>query len=99
MTLPYVPKMSRVTEGRRLLAEVRKMNIDGTERQVIELPFEIRREHWAEYEFADGGGVRFKAAVTRIWQVLDDAGQPDRLENGDLSLAIESTNLVVSDTS
>ena len=81
------------------MAEVRTIDVNGEERQVIELPFEIRREAWAEYTFADGGGVRFKAVVKRIWQVLDDQGNPAHLDNGDVFLIVESQNLVVADTS
>ena len=96
--LAYRPAKQNQQKGDGM-AEVRTMDIDGEERQVVERPFEIRREVWSEYEFADGGGVRFKTVVKRIWQVLDDDGKPARHDNGDLVLIAESQNIVVADTS
>ena len=86
--LAYRPaKQDRAKEGQ--MAEVRKMNFGGEERSVIELPFEIRREDWAEYAFADGGGVRVKVVVARVWQVVNDDGKPVYDEDGDRAIITE----------
>lgn len=78
------------------MAEVRKLNVNGTERDAIEVPFEIRREDWAEYEFTDGGKMRAKTTVKRIWQVIDDQGNHVRHPNGDRFLVVEHGTEVVT---
>ena len=78
------------------MAEVRKVNVNGVERDAIELQFEIRREDWAEYEFVDGGTMRAKTTVKRIWQVIDEDGKPVKHANGDRFLVVEHGTEVVT---
>ena len=53
------------------MAKMMKMDVGGTIRDVIEVPFEIVKEPWAEYEMLDGGRLR----VRHILQRLFDAGE------------------------
>ena len=85
-----------MTERDNIVAEVRKLNVNGTERDAIEVQFEIRREDWAEYEFVDGGTMRAKTTVKRIWQVIDEQGNHVRHPNGDRFLVVEHSTEVVT---
>jgi hypothetical protein len=79
----------RPPRGGAKMAEVREMEADGTTVKVIEIRFEIRREDWSEYAFADGGGLRFRPIIRRLWQVVDDDGTPVYLPDGDRYVIVE----------
>ena len=42
----------------------------------IEREFEIDREQWNVYKLLDGGTVRMKTSVQKIYQVVDADGNP-----------------------
>ena len=42
----------------------------------VEQQFEIGREDWNEYKLLDGGVVRLKTTVQRIFRVVDEEWQP-----------------------
>ncbi len=73
-----------------------KLTLNGKEQEVIELDYEIKREDWNEYILLDGGSVRVRLLVSKIYRVLDDNGQPAWNEDGSPYFAITSGNVVVS---
>ena len=42
----------------------------------IEVDFEPPSEPWVRYKLLDGGEVRLKTAVRKIYQMVDEAGTP-----------------------
>ena len=71
------------------MALVKKVVYDGEEQNFVEVPFEIVREDWSEYSFADGGRVRVKTVVTRLSQMVDDDGQPMLDPSGERIILVE----------
>ena len=66
---------------------------DGTH-PAIEIPFTITKEDWAEYALDDGGRVRVKTTVTRLFVLLGEDEQPLRDELGNRVLAAHHTTQV-----
>ena len=80
------------------MAEKRRFPIGGKEMDGVEVAFEPVREPWSEYELTDGGRVRIRPSVQRIFQLLDDAGKPARTPDGGRMIVVQSRNdLVVQD--
>lgn len=73
----------------------RKFPLGDREIEGIEIAFEPVRETWNQYELSDGGRVRMRVTVQRIFQILDDDGKPARNEKGERILVVESSNQVV----
>ena len=48
----------------------------------IERAFEIDREQWNVYRLLDGGTVRVKTSVQKIYQVVDSEGKPVHDQTG-----------------
>jgi hypothetical protein len=65
------------------MAKMMKMDVGGTIRDVIEVPFEIVKEPWAEYEMLDGGRLRVRHILQRLFVVCDEEGKPATDEAGD----------------
>ena len=78
------------------MPEIIKINVDGEERNAIEMPFEIVKEDWAEYEFADGGRVRLKTTMIKVLALVDAEGAYLRDPVGDRILSVSHNTLVVA---
>jgi hypothetical protein len=88
----------RASRTGRMAAMARIVRVklgDGRDVSAIEVPFEIRREDWNEYELADGGRVRVKNVVHKILRVVDDDGKQVYDANGD-PVMIARNNVVIS---
>lgn len=72
-----------------------KLTVNGKEQNVIELDFETTREEWNEYKLLDGGSVRVKTVVQRIFRVLDEQGNPTSNEDSSPNVAITSGTMIV----
>ena len=48
----------------------------------VERDFEIDREQWNVYRLLDGGTVRVKTSVQKIYQVVDAEGNPVHDQTG-----------------
>lgn len=72
-----------------------KMNLGGKEVLVQELDFEIGREEWNEYRLLDGGKVRVKNTVVRIFRVVDEEGHQVFNADNDPEIAVRATTQVV----
>jgi hypothetical protein len=72
------------------------VNVNGEDREAVEVDFEIQKEVWNEYASADGGHVRMRTSVTRILRVLDAEGRPAKNPEGDPLLIVQSQNVVIA---
>ena len=73
-----------------------KMTINGKLCKVQGVDFEIGREEWNEYKLLDGGVIRVKLVVTRIYQVLDEDGKPVPNQDGSLQYGVQSQVMLVA---
>lgn len=73
-----------------------QINVGGTLLDVIEQDFEIQREDWNEYKLLDGGIIRLKTTVQRIFRVLDDQGKPKYAPDGDPEVVVRHNTQVVA---
>ena len=80
------------------MAEKRRFPVGDKEMDGIEVAFDPVKEPWSEYELTDGGRVRIRPSVQRIFQLLEEDGKPARAPDGARLLVIQSKNeLVVQD--
>jgi hypothetical protein len=63
---------------------------------VMEQDFEIVREEWNEYKLLDGGIIRVKTTVQRIFRALDDQGKPRNTPEGDPEMIVRHNTQVVA---
>ena len=56
---------------------------DGQQVDAVELEFKTVREEWNDYELADGGRVRVKTSVMKVFRILDAEGKPGFTPDGD----------------
>ncbi len=78
------------------MARMMKVKLgDGRDVNAIEVPFEIKREEWNEYELTDGGRLRVKTVVHKILKVVDEDGKQLYDNNGD-PIMIARNNVIIS---
>ena len=75
---------------------MKKIRVGDREVNAREEDFEIVREEWNEYKFLDGGSVRVKTTVARIFRVLDDEGQPVYDQDGDPQVVVRHNTQIVA---
>ena len=73
-----------------------KMRVGDESLEVLEQQFEIERESWNEYKLLDGGTVRVKTSIHRIFRVLDADGRPAYNDQGDPYMVIRHKTDVVA---
>jgi len=78
------------------MATVVKIKLGDREVDAREEQFEIKREDWNDYELADGGRIRVKTVVTKIFRVLDETGKPAVNADGEPFVVVRSTNQVTA---
>ncbi len=78
------------------MARIEKVKAGAQEVDAIERDFEIGREEWNEYKLLDGGLVRVKTTVSRIYQVVDEQGNPRCNEDGSPMMLVKHKSDVVS---
>jgi len=78
------------------MVKVQKVKLGNQEVDAIELDFEIRREEWNEYTLLDGGRVRGKLSVAKIFRILDAEGKPAYGPDGDPQMIVRHKVEVVS---
>lgn len=72
---------------------------DGQDYDAIEQTFEIGSENWSEYKLTDGGIIRVKTSVQKVYRLLDADGNPAVTPDGDPSVLVRhSTQVVASDS-
>ncbi len=76
----------------------KRIKVGDREVNAREEDFEIVREDWNEYRLLDGGSVRVKTTVARIFRVLDDDGRPLHDQDGDPQVVVRhNTQIVAAD--
>ena len=74
-----------------------QIELQGQMFNVIEHEFEIAGpENWHEYRLLDGGRVKIKTVVTRIFTVVDTAGKVQRGPEGEPQMIVRHTQIVVA---
>jgi hypothetical protein len=80
-----------------MAGKIVKLKIEnGQTVDAIEVDFVPKSENWAEYDLADGGRVRVKTVVQRIFRIVDDEGRPTRTDDGDPAVVVRHGALIVS---
>ena len=74
----------------------KRINVGGREVNAREEDFEIVREDWNEYRLLDGGSIRVKTTVARIFRVLDDEGRPVYDQDGDPQMVVRHNTQIVA---
>ena len=73
----------------------RRFPVGDKEMDGVEIDFDPVKEQWNEYELRDGGRIKMRLTVQRVYQMLDEQGQPAKTPTGDRFLVIESQNQMV----
>jgi hypothetical protein len=68
---------------------------DGRKVLVVEVDFEIIQEDWNEYRLNDGGKLRLKTNLVRVFRIVDEQGQPVHDANGDTEYFVQTGMLIV----
>ena len=68
----------------------------GGEVDAVELDFNVTREEWNEYKLIDGGVVRVKTNVQRIFAVLNPDGTRRKQPDGSPALVVAHKSDVVA---
>ena len=74
----------------------KRIKVGDREVNAREEDFEIVREGWNEYRLLDGGSVRVKTTVARIFRVLDDDGRPVYDQDGDPQVVVRHNTQIVA---
>ena len=78
------------------MGRIVKVKFGELEVDAVESEFEIGREEWNEYKLLDGGTVRLKTTVTRIYRAVDSQGQTRFNADGSPMIAVTHRSDVVS---
>lgn len=79
------------------MAKIVKLPVEGGESvSAIEVDFKPVREDWDEYELADGGRVRLKTVVQRIFRIVDADGRPTTNAEGDPAIVVRHGTMIVA---
>jgi len=70
--------------------------VNGQSTPCIELDFKVSDEQFNRYELLDGGEVRVKTVVLRIFQVVDDQGHVKLQADGTPLVIINNQCFVVA---
>ena len=74
----------------------KRIKVGDREVNAREEDFEIVREDWNEYRLLDGGSVRVKTTVARIFRVLDEEGRPVYDQDGDPQVVVRHNTQIVA---
>ena len=77
------------------MARIVKLKTPQGEVSAIEQQWEIGKEEWNEYKLLDGGVVRLRTTVQKIYRVLDADGKPAYTSEGDPSFMVRHNTQVV----
>ena len=73
-----------------------KVRAGDQEFNAIEQQFEIASETWNEYRLLDGGTVRLKTSVQKVFRIVDEEGNPSHTPEGDPHVMVRHNTVVVS---
>lgn len=72
-----------------------KVPYQGQMVDAIELDFQPVSEPWSEYELMDGGKVRTRSTVARIFWLVDEQGVPMRDADGQAMILLHHQEQMV----
>jgi len=73
------------------MAKIVKVDVGGGNLvDATEQDFQVQREEWNVYDLADGGRVRVKASVFKIFRVVDASGKPASGPDGEPLVVVKS---------
>ena len=78
------------------MAGIVKIKVGNEEVDAIEQQFNIQREEWNEYKLFDGGLVRLKTSIQRIFRVVDSDGNPTHNAQGDPNIVVRHRSDIVA---
>ena len=78
------------------MARIIKITAGNQEINGLAQDFNIQREEWNDYTLLDGGTVRVKTTVLRIYQVVDDDGAPRNNTDGSPMMVVQHKTDIVS---
>jgi len=78
------------------MAKITKLSVGGQELQVVEQDFETVKEDWNEYRLLDGGRIRLKTTVQKVYRILDPAGKPAFTPDGEPNVVVRHVSQVVA---
>ena len=67
---------------------IQHVTIGDQEFNAIEQQFEIAQENWNEYKLLDGGSVRVKLTVSRIFRIVNEDSVQIYNDDGDPELIV-----------
>jgi hypothetical protein len=70
------------------------LHLPSGDAQAIELDFEPTQEPWSEYRLANGGTIRVRAVVNKLYRLLDAEGNPAYNRAGEPSVAASGSTLI-----
>ena len=79
-----------------MMRRIVKVRVQGQEVEAVEEDFAVAREEWNEYKLLDGGAVRVKTTVSRIYRLVDSEGNPRYDGDGSPSFVVMHKSDVVS---
>ena len=99
--LPSSPLLSDMeTNNRRdgvgVMAKIINLKVGEEEYDAEEVAFEIAEEGWNKYKLTDGGEVRTKITVAKIFRVVDDKGDPTLTGDGDPMMVVRHNTAIVT---
>ena len=78
------------------MAPTIKVKSGSQEYDAVEADFEIGREEWNQYKLLDGGTVRVKTTVSRIYRVVDEQGNQRYNRDGSPLIVVTHKSDIVS---
>ena len=77
---------------------IQRLKAGGQEVFGMEQDFMITKEEWNAYELLDGGTIRLKTSIQKLYRVVDKEGQPQADANGEpLFMASHKSDVVFSE--
>ncbi len=71
-----------------------KVPYEGGDHDAIELDFDVASEPWSEYRFIDGGRVRLKTTVSKIFRLVDENQDGMFTEEGDPFVVVRHNTVI-----
>lgn len=78
------------------MPKIVKIRLGDQEFDAIEMVFEIAKEEWNDYRLYDGGTVRVKTSVQKIFRIVDAEGKPQVTAEGDPFIFVRHNTQVVA---
>ena len=78
------------------MPKIVKVSMGNQELHAIEQQFQIGREEWNEYKLLDGGVVRLKTTVQRIFLIVDENGNQLYADDGEPRVFVRHRSDVVT---